>query len=384
MLVTAAWLVVFAYRHVPYDNELWWQFAFHASAPRSLRASLLAAMIAAAYGLWRRAAAGAAADFGAERRGPGARRGADREGRGHHGESCAARRQEPAVQQGAHGLHHVPGLRPQLGGDGRPGRVRRSAAKRWRGSFWRIATCMAVSPVFYQVKPQNLPLYIDLGLELEQTRRRGARAARHLFPGGRRARGPAPGAPARAAATARSSRWCRAPRVAAILPELRAVSDAWLAAKNTAEKRFSLGFFDERYLANFDCGVVRRGGAIVAFANLWRGGSSELSVDLMRYNDAAPKGVIDYLLIECMLWGKAQGFQLVQSGDGAAVGAGRTRAGAHLAQARALVQRYGETFYQLRRPAKIQGEISCRCGVRDIWRRRTASPWPARCSMSPR
>ena len=35
---TAGWLVLFAYRHLPYDNELWWQFAFHASAPRSLRA----------------------------------------------------------------------------------------------------------------------------------------------------------------------------------------------------------------------------------------------------------------------------------------------------------------------------------------------------------
>src|SRR6202020_1253692 len=53
VLVTAAWLVVFAYRHVPYDNQLWWEFAFQASAPRSLRASLFAAVIAAAYGLWR-------------------------------------------------------------------------------------------------------------------------------------------------------------------------------------------------------------------------------------------------------------------------------------------------------------------------------------------
>ncbi|HXI47792.1 MAG TPA: lysylphosphatidylglycerol synthase domain-containing protein, partial [Steroidobacteraceae bacterium] len=53
VLLTAGWLVLFAYRHLPYDKELWWQFAFHASAPRSLRASLLAVIIAAAYGLWR-------------------------------------------------------------------------------------------------------------------------------------------------------------------------------------------------------------------------------------------------------------------------------------------------------------------------------------------
>src|ERR1700691_4146923 len=53
VLLMAAWLVIFAYRHVPYDNQLWWEFTFEASAPRSLRASLLAAVIAAAYGLWR-------------------------------------------------------------------------------------------------------------------------------------------------------------------------------------------------------------------------------------------------------------------------------------------------------------------------------------------
>ena len=55
--------MLFAYRHVPYDNELWWQFAFHASAPRSLRASLLAADDRRGLRLVARAAPGAAAHF---------------------------------------------------------------------------------------------------------------------------------------------------------------------------------------------------------------------------------------------------------------------------------------------------------------------------------
>jgi len=53
VLGAAVWLVLFAYRHVPYSKELWWQFAFEAPAPRSLRALLLAAMTAAAYALYR-------------------------------------------------------------------------------------------------------------------------------------------------------------------------------------------------------------------------------------------------------------------------------------------------------------------------------------------
>src|SRR3546814_7776310 len=32
------WVLFFVYRDVPYGNELWWQFAFNAHAPRSLRA----------------------------------------------------------------------------------------------------------------------------------------------------------------------------------------------------------------------------------------------------------------------------------------------------------------------------------------------------------
>ena len=92
VLGTAGWLVLFAYRHVPYDNELWWQFALQASAPRSLRASLLAALIAAAYGLWRLLRP-ARPRFSPPRASDLERVAAsDREWRGDSGQSRAARR----------------------------------------------------------------------------------------------------------------------------------------------------------------------------------------------------------------------------------------------------------------------------------------------------
>ena len=131
----------------------------------------------------------------------------------------------------------------------------------------------------------------------------------------------------------------------AILPELRAVSDAWLAEKNTGEKRFSLGFFDDRYLLYFDCAVVRRGGTIVAFANIWRGGANELSVDLMRYYGDAPKGVIDYLLIECMLWGKSQGYHWFNLGMAPLSGLEEHALAPTWHKIGRMVQRYGEMFY---------------------------------------
>ena len=54
------------------------------------------------------------------------------------------------------------------------------------------------------------------------------------------------------------------------MTQLRAVSDDWLAAKASAEKGFSLGFFDEAYCRRFPVAVIERDGRILAFANIWR------------------------------------------------------------------------------------------------------------------
>src|SRR5271167_1117315 len=146
---------------------------------------------------------------------------------------------------------------------------------------------MAVEPVFYQITPENLPLYIDLGLTLSKLGEE-ARVPLDTFSLEGAARADLRHPHRRAQRDGAEFEIVPRANVGAIMQELRAVSTAWLGAKNTAEKRFSLGYFDERYLAHFDIAVVRRAGAIVAFANIWRAGAdTQLSVDLMRYNDAA-------------------------------------------------------------------------------------------------
>ncbi len=46
VLVCTGWLMAFAFKHVEYKDQLWWQFAFDASAPRSLRAMAGAVIVA--------------------------------------------------------------------------------------------------------------------------------------------------------------------------------------------------------------------------------------------------------------------------------------------------------------------------------------------------
>ncbi|HEV7431762.1 MAG TPA: bifunctional lysylphosphatidylglycerol flippase/synthetase MprF, partial [Steroidobacteraceae bacterium] len=307
VLLTAAWLVIFAYRHLPYDNELWWQFAFHASAPRSLRASLLAVMIGAIYGLWR-VLRPARPRFSAP---------------GDNDLECVAQLIEKGEDTTAN-LALLGDKNLLFNKDRTACIMFQSSGSSWvamgdpigppelgESLAWEfLEDCddMAVSPVFYQVTPERLPLYVDLGLTLSKLGEE-ARVPLESFALEGASRADLRQAQRRAIRDGATFEMVPRSGVAQILPELRAVSDAWLEEKNTAEKRFSLGFFDERYIAHFDVGVVRHKEAIVAFANLWRGGAVELSVDLMRYNDAAPKGVIDYMLIECMLWGRAQGFR---------------------------------------------------------------------------
>jgi phosphatidylglycerol lysyltransferase len=344
VLGAAVFLVLFAYRNVPYGRDLWWQFEFDASAPRSLRALLLAAMITAAYALWR---------LLRPSRPPRAPPGQDELQQAEiliaNGHDTNANLALLGDKQLLFNADRTAFIMYQASGSswvcmGDPvGPADLCEALAW--DFLEYCDGMAVSPVFYQVAPGNLSLYIDLGLTLTKL--------------GEEARIPLPAFSLEGAARADlrqahrravrdGAEFAVVPRkeVPAIMPELRAVSDSWLAEKQAGEKRFSLGYFNERYLSCFDCAVARSAGTIVAFANLWRAGvDTEMAVDLMRYSDAAPKGIIDFLLVECMLWGKEQKFEWFNLGMAPLSGLEEHALAPTWHKLGRMVQRYGETFY---------------------------------------
>jgi phosphatidylglycerol lysyltransferase len=56
--------------------------------------------------------------------------------------------------------------------------------------------------------------------------------------------------------------------------------------------------------------VIERAGRIQAFANIWPGPQrEEMSIDLMRYNRDASKGVMEVLFVHLMQWGHAHGYR---------------------------------------------------------------------------
>ena len=210
--------------------------------------------------------------------------------------------------------------------------------------------------LFYQVTPDGLPYYLDLGLtltklgetarvpladfSLEGSHRKGLRYTRRKM-----------------VKEGLSMEILPADQAMARFDALKQISDAWLTEKNTSEKGFSLGRFSEEYLRWFDMAVVSKNDSIVAFANLWKGAdNAELSIDLMRYNPSlAPGGVMDYLFIELMLWGRGKGVRMVRSGHGAAVRSGRSIPGAPLEPPGRISGASRRTLLQLRRAAPVQG-----------------------------
>ncbi len=344
VLASSVWLGIFAYKHVDYSSELWWQFTLEGDAPRFLRAAVGSTILLLILTMLKLL-------------GP-ASRDSVRPGQE---ELDLARRiigRSPLTmpqlallgdkellfddQQSGFVMYGIEGRSWVALGDpvGSPEVARELA---WH--FREMVERHGGQPVFYEVGTTMLHVYLDMGLtlfklgenahvplaefSLEGSERKGLRYThRHLGKEG-----------------------CLFEVLPTInlpelLPELRRISDDWLREKNTREKRFSLGCFDERYLLNFPVAVVKQQGRIIAFANLWMGADrQELSLDLMRFDSQAPRGVMDFLFISLMLWGKEQGYRSMDLGMAPLSGLDNRPFAPIWNRVGAVVFQHGEHFY---------------------------------------
>jgi phosphatidylglycerol lysyltransferase len=131
-----------------------------------------------------------------------------------------------------------------------------------------------------------------------------------------------------------------------LLPHIREISDDWLVGRQVRERQFSIGFFDEQYLAHFPLAIVEdESGRVIAFANVLPGPRrDELSVDLMRYRSDAPK-VMDFLFVSLFLYAKEKGYRRFNLGMAPLASVGDL-AGAHMRERLAnLLFQHGEHWY---------------------------------------
>lgn len=132
----------------------------------------------------------------------------------------------------------------------------------------------------------------------------------------------------------------------AVLPQLREVSDLWLDERRTREKSFSLGHFDEEYVARFPVAVARIEGRVIAFATLWASGAGhEVKADLMRRRPEAPRTVMTHLFVESMLWAQAHGYDAFNIGMTPLSGLRTDGTGSFWERIGHLLWTHGEHFY---------------------------------------
>lgn len=347
VLVSAVWIGLFVYKHVDYSTDLWWRFAFQADAPRFMRGMVGAFALSlgvTAYWLLRPAAPeGSVPD---ENEMPIV---ASIVATSPVSEANLALLGDKRIlfneDQSAFVMYAVQGRSWIAMGDP-VGSEEEQEDLAW--AFRTLSDRHGGRTVFYEVNADSLPLYLDLGLQLFKLGEEARVNLSHFSLGGKDMKSFRNGL-RKVESEGGSFEMLPPEEVTAVLPRLREISDRWLADKKAREKGFSLGYFDPAYLCRFPIAIVRQGDTIVAFANVWpTGPKTELSVDLMRHTDAAPRSVMDYLFINLMLWGKAQDYQYFNLGMAPFSGM-EARALAPLwSRAGALLFRHGEQFYNFR------------------------------------
>lgn len=344
-LAAATWLGFFAYRAVAYQHALWWEFAFGSDAPRFLRASVACAALLAALGLdmlLGRRAAGRPDPITPEIErlaaiSPGA------------GAALAFTGDKRFLVDAGAGFVMYAASGGSLVALGGPVTAHEDPADpvavRLDWAFRERADQAGLRCVFYGVEAAALPRYLEMGLTALKL---GEVARVDLAGFGLEgsARQELRYADRRADKEGLVFRILPQAEVTAVLPRLKAISDAWLAEKSGAEKRFSLGRFDEAYLRRFDCAVLEKDGEIVAFANLWRGaGRHEIAVDLMRYRPGVSKIMMDALFVKLLLHAKAEGYRWFNLGAAPFAGLARHRLASRWSRLGALLYRRGGELY---------------------------------------
>jgi phosphatidylglycerol lysyltransferase len=307
-LAASIWLGLFAFQHVEYSRELWWQFELHADASRFLRGSVGASLVLLIVALARlmgyaphEATLPSEADLRDAQNIIATQPSTS--------PNLAFLRDKTLLfndDRTAFVMYAVQGrtwvaLGDPVGPDDQVSAVLRLFLERC-SDFGGV-------PVFYEITLKHLHRYADFGLMFVKI---GEEAKVDLsafsFEGGHAAKFRK--ALRRVEREGGTFRMIDPQGVPEVMQELRAVSNDWLAEKSAAEKGFSLGNFDEAYLLRFPVAIIERDNRIQAFANVWQGaGGVELSIDLMRHRRDAPNGVMEALFVHLMQWGKQQGYR---------------------------------------------------------------------------
>ncbi len=302
------WLLAFVYRHLDYSQAVLLQFDLARNGPRSLRAvsAMLATLMVVT--IWQslrltqlQRPARSGADFNRVRSLAGASmRSAAQLALTGDKSFLLNQPQTAFIMYGISG-HSWIALGDPVGPRGS-----------WTDLLWDFrdrADLFGAQIAFYDIGPEALSIYLDLGLQVIKY---GERARIRLtdFDSEQSVAPALREAHSRLLASGMGVEIHPAENIDRIMGELSALSDDWLVRHQIQETGFTFGFFSRDYIARCPVAVLRLDGRIVAFANLWRGGGhQECAVDLLRSAADVPADLLPGFLLEIMLWAKGQEYR---------------------------------------------------------------------------
>lgn len=341
------WLGLLSYRHVEYANELWWQFSLHGDAARYLRSGASIAALLIIFFTFKLATPHSRGRLVKSSQEDLTRAASILENfeTGHADAYLAllgdkqflfSKSGKSFLMYGVHG-------KSWIALSGPVGIASEQLELMWK--FRELADIYDAWPIFYSFREDILPEIAEIGLAVQKV---GETALVDLtsftLEGSSRAK------LRQAQRRITKEGWhfevAEQDRVESILPQLKQVSDEWLTSHQGTEKGFTLGAFDPDYIKKCSVAIVRKEDQISAFANLWMTpNNEELSIDLMRYSKEAPKGVMDSLFTELILWGKQNGYQEFELGMAPLSGLDSRRTASLMTNIGAFVFEHGEALY---------------------------------------
>ena len=364
----SVWLGLFAFQHVAYSHQLWWQFELQGDASRFLRATVGASVVLLLVAVARllgyaphEAAPPTESDLQDAERVIAAQTATF--------PNLVFLRDKALLfddERCAFIMYSVQSRTWVAMGDPVGPADRSSAMIRL---FLERCHDFGGVPVFYQVTPAHLHRYADFGLTFVKLGEEGKVDLQRLtLEGGQAAKFRQ--ALRRLERDRATFRVIEPAAVEGVMRDLREVSDEWLAEKSAAEKGFSLGCFDESYLRRFPVAVIERDGRIDAFANIWPGSPGvEFSIDLMRHRRDAPNSVMEALFVHLMLWGKERGYRWFEIGMAPLSGFEQSPVASLWNRMGAFLYEHGESLYN------FQGLRAYKEKFNPVWEPRYLA-WP--------
>ncbi|WP_158746899.1 phosphatidylglycerol lysyltransferase domain-containing protein, partial [Acidisphaera sp. L21] len=344
VVALSVWALLFAFHDTEYCRGLWWEFAFDARAPRALRATFAAAVVAGVIAVWQllRLAPGrlqppSTADLAAAIQ---IIREQDRSDAhlvmmGDKSVMFSASRRA-FLMYAKRGRSWI-ALYDPVGPRGEwPALIR---------SFVATAASHGGRAAFYQIRPGDLALYLDAGLKIMKLGEEARVALDGFSLAGSRwshlryalKRGERDGL---------QFRLIPPGEVAAVLPAMRQISDAWLRHRGAREKGFSVASFDQTYLASQSIAMVCQNNRPVAFATIMTTDlRSEATIGVMRYTPDAPAVAMEFLFTALGQALRQDGYQTLSLGMAPLAGLSSLPLSSWWHRAGSLLWRHGGRLY---------------------------------------